>query len=81
MFGLCAFDCSSDVGFATLLEKSMFLISQQYYLTSPDTAEERTQITERMLLGADRISAKDTNNKDILNGILRYCVKHIIIAL
>jgi len=39
------------------------------------TGEERTQITEQMILVADRISAKDTENKDFLNGILRYGVQ------
>jgi hypothetical protein len=38
------------------------------------TAEERLQITEQMITVADRISAKDTENKDFLNGIIKYGV-------
>lgn len=38
------------------------------------TAEERVQITEKMITVADRISAKDTENKDFLNGIIKYGV-------
>lgn len=38
------------------------------------TAEERVQITEQMINVADRISAKDTENKDFLNGIIKYGV-------
>lgn len=38
------------------------------------TAEERLQITEQMIIVADRISAKDTENKDFLNGIIKYGV-------
>jgi DNA polymerase III gamma/tau subunit len=38
------------------------------------TAEERAQITEQMITVADRISAKDTENKDFLNGIIKYGV-------
>jgi hypothetical protein len=36
------------------------------------TSEERVQITEQMITVADRISAKDTENKDFLNGIIKY---------
>ena len=36
------------------------------------TTEERAQITEQMITVADRISAKDTENKDFLNGIIKY---------
>ena len=38
------------------------------------TAEERMQITEQMITVADRISAKDTENKSFLNGIIKYGV-------
>jgi len=38
------------------------------------TAEERVKITEQMITVADRISAKDTENKDFLNGIIKYGV-------
>lgn len=38
------------------------------------TAEERAQITEQMITVADRISAKDTENKGFLNGIIKYGV-------
>lgn len=38
------------------------------------TAEERVQITEQMITVADRISAKDTENKDFLKGIIKYGV-------
>lgn len=38
------------------------------------TAEERVQITEQMIIVADRISAKDTENKNFLNGIIKYGV-------
>lgn len=38
------------------------------------TAEERMKITEQMITVADRISAKDTENKDFLNGIIKYGV-------
>ena len=38
------------------------------------TAEERAQIREQMITVADRISAKDTENKDFLNGIIKYGV-------
>lgn len=38
------------------------------------TAEERVQITDQMITVADRISAKDTENKDFLNGIVKYGV-------
>ncbi|WP_214630352.1 hypothetical protein [Paenibacillus agaridevorans] len=38
------------------------------------TAEERAHITEQMLTIADRISAKDTENKEFLNGIIKYGV-------
>lgn len=38
------------------------------------TAEERMQITEQMITVADRISAKDTENKEFLNGIIKYGV-------
>ena len=41
------------------------------------TAEERVQITEQMITVADRISAKDTENKDFLNGIIKYGVSII----
>ena len=34
--------------------------------------EERDEITEKMILVADKISAKDTENKDFLNGIIKY---------
>lgn len=37
-------------------------------------AEERVQITEQMITVADRISAKDSENKDFLNGIIKYGV-------
>lgn len=33
--------------------------------------EERDEITEKMILVADKISAKDTENKDFLNGIIK----------
>lgn len=36
--------------------------------------EERDEITEKMILVADKISAKDTENKDFLNGIIKYGV-------
>ncbi len=38
------------------------------------TAEERAQITEQMITVADRISAKDTEGKNFLNGIIKYGV-------
>lgn len=38
------------------------------------TAEEKLKITEQMITVADRISAKDTENKDFLNGIIKYGV-------
>lgn len=38
------------------------------------TAEERAQITEQMITIADRISAKDTENKEFLNEIIKYGV-------
>jgi len=38
------------------------------------TAEYRAQITEQMITVADCISAKDTENKDFLNGIIKYGV-------
>lgn len=38
------------------------------------TAEERAHITEQMITVADRISAKDTEHKDFLNGIIKYGV-------
>ena len=38
------------------------------------TAEERAHITEQMITVADRISAKDTENKEFLNGIIKYGV-------
>lgn len=38
------------------------------------TAEERAHITEQMITIADRISAKDTENKEFLNGIIKYGV-------
>lgn len=38
------------------------------------TAEKRVQITEQMIAVADRISAKDTENKDFLNGVIKYGV-------
>lgn len=41
------------------------------------TAEERVQITEQMITIADRISAKDTENKDFLTGIIKYGVSII----
>jgi len=41
------------------------------------TAEESLKITEQMITVADRISAKDTENKDFLNGIIKYGVPFI----
>ena len=38
------------------------------------TVEARMKITEQMITVADRISAKDTENKDFLNGIIKYGV-------
>lgn len=38
------------------------------------TAEERAYITEQMITVADRISAKDSENKDFLKGIIKYGV-------
>ena len=38
------------------------------------SAEERAQITEQMINVADRISAKDTENKEFLDGIIKYGV-------
>ena len=38
------------------------------------TAEERAHITEQMIIVADRISAKDSENKDFLSGIIKYGV-------
>lgn len=38
------------------------------------TAEERAHITEQMITVADRISSKDTESKDFLNGIIKYGV-------
>jgi hypothetical protein len=35
------------------------------------TSEERIQITEQMISIADRISAKDTENKDFLKGLIK----------
>lgn len=35
-------------------------------------AEERSKITEQMITVADRISVKDTENKEFLNGIIKY---------
>ena len=43
------------------------------------TAEERVQITEQMITIADRISAKDTENKEFLNGIINN-EKYIIVG-
>lgn len=43
------------------------------------TAEERTQITMQMIDIADRISAKDTENKEFLSGIAKYG-GHIIVS-
>lgn len=43
------------------------------------TAEERLQITEQMITIADRISAKDSENKEYLNGIINN-EKYIIIG-
>ena len=43
------------------------------------TAEERTQITKQMIDIADRISAKDTENKEFLSGITKYG-GHIIVS-
>lgn len=34
--------------------------------------EERDEITGKMILIADKISVKDTENKDFLNGIIKY---------
>lgn len=45
------------------------------------TVEERLQITEQMITVADRISAKDTENKDFLNGIIKYGIPIIAGAL
>lgn len=45
------------------------------------TAEERVQITEQMITVADRIAAKDTENKDFLNGIIKYGIPIIAGAL
>lgn len=39
--------------------------------------EERDEIIEEMILIADKISEKDTENKDFLNGIMKYGV-HIV---
>ena len=36
------------------------------------TKEERDSITERMIEVADKIAAKDTENKGFLNGIIKY---------
>lgn len=36
------------------------------------TNEERDAITEKMIMVADKISAKDTENKEWLNGIIKY---------
>ena len=41
------------------------------------SAEERLQITEQMITIADRISAKDTENKEFLNGILKIGRAHV----
>ncbi|WP_089610380.1 hypothetical protein [Dehalobacterium formicoaceticum] len=41
------------------------------------TADERAKITEQMITVADRISAKDTENKEFYNGIIKYGV-HVI---
>lgn len=38
------------------------------------TKKERDEITEKMVLVADKISAKDTENKDFRNGIIKYGV-------
>lgn len=38
------------------------------------SSEERDRIFERMLIVADRISAKDSENKQFINGILKYGV-------
>ena len=35
------------------------------------TSEKRIQITEQMISIADRISAKDTENKDFLKGLIK----------
>ena len=45
------------------------------------TAEERAYITEQMVIVADRISAKDTENKDFLKGIIKCGVPVIAGAL
>ncbi|SYZ79840.1 hypothetical protein [Trichococcus shcherbakoviae] len=45
------------------------------------TVEERTQITKQMIDIADRISAKDTENKEFLSGITKYGGQIIISAL
>ena len=45
------------------------------------TAEERTQITKQMIDIADRISAKDTENKEFLSGITKYGGQIIVSAL
>lgn len=34
--------------------------------------EERDAITDKMILVADKISAKDTENKEFINNILKY---------
>jgi len=44
-----------------------------------NTAEERAQITKQMIEVADRISAKDTENKEFLSGITKYG-GHIIVS-
>lgn len=41
--------------------------------------EERDEIIEEMILIADKISEKDTENKDFLNGIMKYGV-HIVVG-
>ncbi len=35
------------------------------------SAEDRNQITEQMIIVADRISVKDTENKEFLRGIIK----------
>jgi len=45
------------------------------------TSEERAEIIEQMISIADRISVKDTENKDFLNGLIKDEVQIIIGAL
>lgn len=43
--------------------------------------EERDEITDKMILVADKISAKDTENKEFLSGIIKYGMPVIAGAL